>query len=288
MTIRQRYQALDIWNKIAFWGSLASIVGLVCFLGEFASDILALNLQAIPKPFRSWVGAVFALAAITMIGAAIWNPRRRRHLPSPDEQIPHDEAPSSTSSLPPDQSLPFLISRELIGHHVEREQLYALHDDIVATKRGHTVFLAGTPGAGCHALAQTVLAYAKAQGSATAVVNFRPLEASRSSDLRGYRAFVQQRCPTSVDRVGADWLELMAQIASHLAILRNAPPLAQLTLEDHHARSVAVLTRHVARRQPLVILLEHLDWAPPLWLDLLRYLGPEVSPVKVWPILLFD
>jgi hypothetical protein len=32
MTIRQRYHHLTFWNKIAFWGSIASIISLALVL----------------------------------------------------------------------------------------------------------------------------------------------------------------------------------------------------------------------------------------------------------------
>ena len=209
---------------------------------------------------------VFGVAFLVTILVAIWEHRL------PEET----EAPPDTLGLAPDQQLDFLTSHALIGHQRELQHLCTRHDQMVATRQGHCVFLLAPPGHGRHALADAVGTYARSQGSAVVATDFRRDVSLDQAGLKGYAAQVSQRCPRAQQLAGEGWLAMMARLANVLAFQPAPPALTDISLDDDPARGLAALLRLVARRQPLVLVWEYVDHADPLWSTILRYLLPEI------------
>jgi hypothetical protein len=147
---------------------------------------------------------------------------------------------------------------------------------MVVNRRGHLVFLLAPHGHGRHALAQAVITYARSQGSAVMTADFRRDVSIDQEGLKGYANPVRQKCPNALKLAGAGWLAVMARLASVLASQPASPPITDISLGDDPARGLAALLRHVARRQPLVMVWEYLDHADPLWNTILRSLIPEI------------
>ena len=176
----------------------------------------------------------------------------------------------------------FLTSRTLIGHQTERVHLCRLYDAIMVDQRGRIVVLTAQPGYGRHALAQTVVTYAQAHGSAVVDTDFRHDAASQQEGLTGYMAALAQHCPHAHQLAGDGWLTVMGKLASRLASWPAPPLLADLpSMTTPHVDwrpwcAWSHDARLVAHRTPLVMVWEYLDHAPPLWGDILRYLAPEI------------
>jgi tetratricopeptide (TPR) repeat protein len=265
------------------WYIPASIA-LLLFLNNVAGNVVAARLDSHLKDFTLWVvWIVFGVAMVVTVLTAIRDHRQRKEeLATSDDQQAYGHHPPVVSGLAPDQQMRFLTSQTLIGHQIEREHLCRLYDTIAADQRGRIVLLTARPGYGRHALAQTVVTYAQAHGSAVIVTDFRQDAASQQAGLTGHMTVLAQRCPQAHQLAGDGWLTVMGKLVGSLASLPAPPLLTDLPLEDDPAHGLAALVRLVARRQavaqrpPLLLVWEYLDQAPPLWGDILRYLAPEI------------
>jgi hypothetical protein len=239
----------------------------ILFLGGVAANLVAVEFDWLrTDALGVWVmWGVFVIAFFVVIFIATWEPRR-----------PETEALLDTPGIAPDQHLDFLTSRVLIGHQIEFQRLCTLHDQIVANQQGHLVFLLAPHGHGRHALAQAVITYTRSQGSAVMTADFRRDVSIDQEGLQGYANPVSQKCPNALKSAGEGWLAVMARLVSVLASQPASPPITDISLGDDPARGLAALLRHVARRQPLVMVWEYLDHADPLWNTILRSLIPEI------------
>jgi len=264
------------------WYIPASIA-LVLFLGGVAGNLVASEMDWIRPRYMWVVWAVFGVAMLVTVLMVIRDHRQREEeLATPDDQLVRGHHSPVVSGLAPDQQRHFLTSQTLIGHQTERVHLCRLHDAITTDQRGRIVVLTARPGYGRHALAQTVVTYAQDHGSAVIAIDFRQDAASQQEGLKGYTAVLARRCPQAYQLAGEGWLTVMGKLASRLASLPAPPFLTDLPLDDDPARSLAALVRLVARRQalayrnPLVLVWEYLDQAPPLWGEILLHLAPEI------------
>ncbi|MGQ9627608.1 MAG: TIR domain-containing protein, partial [Anaerolineae bacterium] len=197
------------------------------------------------------------------------------------------QAPETIRRLPPHIPDLFPPLQHLIGHGEERDRLCALHDTVVERGRGKVVFITSRPGYGRRALARSVARYAWARESAVLIGRFwltgrlstEQVETLWREDpqmgppLARFGEKLAQSWPQALRLAGLPWLSLLAQASQELDY---APSPAEQSLPDDPLALGPVL-RHIARQRPLVLVLENLDYAPPLWIDLLKRLTTEIT-----------
>jgi membrane protein implicated in regulation of membrane protease activity len=54
-----------------------ALIALLLFLGGVASNLVAGDLQPLVQPYRAWVWALFFVALVVAVGAAVWESRQR-------------------------------------------------------------------------------------------------------------------------------------------------------------------------------------------------------------------
>ncbi|MCG8351229.1 MAG: tetratricopeptide repeat protein [Chloroflexales bacterium] len=210
---------------------------------------------------------------------------------------PHLSQPLVDSAIDPAPplSLPDLFppADTLIGQRDSYTLLCKRYQDVVQTRRGRLAFISGPPGYGRRALAQAVGGYARQAGAVILHVRFWPtarLAPEQIDRLWDDDPLVaptivelEQRLvtawPRAVYLAGRGWVRLMAQ--AQAALGQELTPSYLRAPDEPTGLGAAV--RQLVRMQPVVVLVEDLDNAPDLWLDLLKYLTPELT--RDWPAL---
>jgi tetratricopeptide (TPR) repeat protein len=178
--------------------------------------------------------------------------------------------------------VPYLHS--LIGKEAEKQALLELYQTVAASGKGMTVVLSGKPRSGRRALTQWLHQQVYLQGGAVAATRFwdtRLLPEEQTARLYWetpvMKSFGQRLAETYTQTSTAlphqeAWLNLVAQLtqqATSGAAISPDWPDTPLTLVR--------FVRQVARRQPLLLTVEYLDWADPIWIDLLRRMADEIA-----------
>ncbi len=191
-------------------------------------------------------------------------------------QSPQTNAPR----IPPE--VPYLHT--LIGREEEKQALLETYQRVVNTGKGCTFFLLGKTGSGRRALIQWLQEQVYAEGGAIAATRFwdtRFLAAEKTAQLY-WEAPVMKKYGQHLMEAFTEineglphkeaWLNLAAQL-THQAEPCDVTPLdwpnTPLTLSR--------FVRRAARRRPLLLTVEYLDWADALWIDLLRRLADEIA-----------
>jgi len=187
---------------------------------------------------------------------------------------------SNIPVVPPE--VPYLHS--LIGKEAEKQALLELYQTVAASGKGMTVVLSGKPRSGRRALTQWLHQQVYLQGGAVAATRFwdtRLLPEEQTARLYWetpvMKSFGQRLAETYTQTSTAlphqeAWLNLVAQLtqqATSGAAISPDWPDTPLTLVR--------FVRQVARRQPLLLTVEYLDWADPIWIDLLRRMADEIA-----------
>ncbi|GEM_PF-5466995 len=66
--------AQNNWMRHQTW-LIPAIIALIAFIGGVVSNLIATDLDAIVKPYRTWVWAIFGIALITTVVVAIKDAR---------------------------------------------------------------------------------------------------------------------------------------------------------------------------------------------------------------------
>lgn len=201
-----------------------------------------------------------------------------RHLLTP----PQENAPSLPTEVP---YLHFLI-----GHEAEKQALLDLYAQVCQKRHGITVFLTGKSGSGRHALTEWLQAQVYAQGGSVAAARFwdirlLPPEKQHARlywdgpAMAEYGSYLLESFQQAKTLAGDPWLNLAAQLTPH-AVPRDVTRPGW----PDDPRTLSQFVRRAARRKPLLLTVEYLDWADSLWIDLLRCLADEIaqdSPVML-------
>jgi len=175
----------------------------------------------------------------------------------------------------------------VIGRDAEKQGLLAQYSEVKRTKSGTTVFLMGQQGSGRRALAEWMKGQAhEEQGDAVAALRFLnpgtlpPQEVARfywaGSIAQEYGPRIVRSFPqTSRTIAGGPWVNLAAQLLK-LSAQADKTDTASYDAPDD-PRALHQLVRKAARRRSLLLIVEYLDWADPLWIDLLRALADEIA-----------
>jgi len=191
----------------------------------------------------------------------------------------------------------FPPARHLIGRQTELAQLHAAFGQVVAGQTGQIIFITGNPGYGRLALARALAEQIQKQAPVI-VERFKPLDRLPSTRqpetlwrddpligpaLAAHEAQLRQYWPTAARIGGISWLAMAAQIARALG---QAPaPTSYHGVSDSPDAIKRMLRAAAKPGRGLLLLLENLDDAPSYWLDLLKYLAPEIYQPKSLPIL---
>jgi len=191
----------------------------------------------------------------------------------------------ATGGAQPPPEAPYL--HWVIGRDAEKQGLLALYSEVKRTKSGTTVFLMGQQGSGRRALAEWMKGQAhEEQGDAVAALRFlnpgalSPQEVARfywaDSIAQEYGPRIARSFPqTSRTIAGGPWVNLAAQLLK-LSAQADKTDTASYDAPDD-PRALHQLVRKAARRRSLLLIVEYLDWADPLWIDLLRALADEIA-----------
>jgi tetratricopeptide (TPR) repeat protein len=170
----------------------------------------------------------------------------------------------------------------LIGREDEKQTLLNLYERVKRTGRGATVFLMGQQGSGCHALTGWMHKQVLEQGDAAAAARFWDpdlVPAGQAKDIYWENPAMEAYGPTiaetfhatSEEIAGAPWVSLAAQMAQQMDMILDLPHWPD------DPRSLNQFVRWTARRKSLFLTLENLEWADPIWIDLLRRMVDEVA-----------
>ena len=179
----------------------------------------------------------------------------------------------------------------LIGRDTEKQ---ALLDQVAQTRAGgvgHTIFLVGPRASGRHALCDWLHTTLASEDWATVAVRFwDPHAVQEQENIRRYWDTpamdtygdrLLDRFPSlERDLASAPQLNAMAQLVQVAGV-----PLAQLDLPANPLYALNQLTRRVARRQPLIWIIEYLDWADTAWQSIIHNWAREIQGDKR-PVLL--
>jgi tetratricopeptide (TPR) repeat protein len=170
----------------------------------------------------------------------------------------------------------------LIGREAEKQALIEQYRQIKRDRRGSAVFLLGASGSGRHALTSRMQRHALDQNDAVAAARFWDpdlLPEGRARDLywdspamNAYgEALTDAFQVTSEELAGAPWVNLMSQMMEQAKMSLDLPDWPD------DPRSLNRFVRRTALRKPLLLTLEHLEWADSMWIDLMRYLVDEAA-----------
>jgi DNA-binding winged helix-turn-helix (wHTH) protein/tetratricopeptide (TPR) repeat protein len=173
-----------------------------------------------------------------------------------------------------------------VGRRSELDALAADLDDVLAG-RGRVVMLVGGPGIGKTRTAEQVAAQARARGARVLIGRCYEGEGAPAfwPWVQIVRAYAQDCDPVvlrqDLGSAGPDIAQLVPAVARRLPDL--PPPVA---LEPEQARfrlfdGVTAFLKSVARRAPLLLVLDDLHWADRASLLLLQFAAREVADVPV-------
>ncbi len=177
----------------------------------------------------------------------------------------------------PDAQLPELT--HLIGHRAELLRLLQHYDVALREGRGALVFITGQPGYGTKALGRTLVDAIRKGNGRAAVTRFWPddVEKRTRRDPRwkaGFEKYAHslENAPEYLTKAEfAPFWPLAFQVWGKSGWGENEP------LPRSPRDIPAYLRQFVTPGKPLVLLLEDFEHASPAWLELLRYLTPELA-----------
>ena len=177
----------------------------------------------------------------------------------------------------PDAQLPELA--HLIGHQAELLRLLQLYDFALREGRGSLVFVTGQPGYGTKALGRTLVDAVRKGNGRAAVTRFWPEEIEKRTrrDPRWKTAFekyassLENAPETLLKAEFAPFWPLAFQVWEKCGWGENEP------LPTSPRDIPAYLRAFATPGKPLLLLLEDFEHAGPAWLELLRYLAPELA-----------
>ena len=189
-------------------------------------------------------------------------------------------APVARASTPPVAPTHTNVGREKEGR--------ALRDGFDSAAAGHGLLLcvAGEPGIGKSTLVEGVLADIEAEGVA------RVARGRCSERLAGTEAYLPwlEALEDLVRGVGgAEMARLMkllapswyAQVAPTDASHEASPGGARAASQERVKREVTTFLQEAARTRPLVLFLDDVHWSDVSTVDLLAYLGPRLSSMRL-------
>lgn len=205
-------------------------------------------------------------------------PERPRSTPSPPTAAEADRDPSPGRHA----------FGAVVGRDDELARLEAALDD-AAAGRGEVVLVVGEPGIGKTRLAQELLARARSRGWQTAwggsveggaTPAFWPwVEVVRSLlDAEGPDVFTEALGPGA-----AELAQVVPEVKELTGGIDGSPALDPETARLRLFEAVVGLVRALARRQPLVVVLDDLQWADVASLQLLSFVGARLrdAPLAV-------
>ncbi len=174
------------------------------------------------------------------------------------------------------------IANVFVGRQREMAELRAALDDAL-TGHGRMVMLAGEPGIGKTRTAQELAALAEQRGAQ--VLWGRCYEEDGAPPywpwVQPLRAYIQQ---AGAEQLTAEMGTGAAVIAENVAEIRGKLPCLEIppALEPEAARfrlfdSITTFLKNVAERQPLMLVLDDLQWADRSSLLLLEFLAREIG-----------
>ena len=191
-------------------------------------------------------------------------------------QSPQTNAPP----IPPE--VPYLHT--LIGREEEKQALLETYQRVVNTGKGRTFFLLGKTGSGRRALIQWLQEQVYAEGGAIAATRFwdaRLLAAEKTAQIYWEAPAMKkygQHLMEAFTEINEGlphkeaWLNLAAQLT------QQAEPCDVTPLDWPNTPSTLNrFVRRAARRRPLLLTVEYLDWADKPWIDLLKQLADEIA-----------
>ncbi len=191
------------------------------------------------------------------------------------------------AAVPPAASLFDLMARgRLIDREPELGELKAALEAMLSA-RGQVVLIAGEPGIGKTRLADELLVYARLRGCLALTGRCYEQEVSIpylpvAEVLMGaVRALPDDRLGEALGPHAPEIVKLVPELATRIAALEPSPPLEPNQERLRLFESVRAFLITLARRQPLVVMLDDLHWAEGGTLQLLRHVARGLRAERV-------
>jgi len=273
------------------------VTGRPVFLGDDAVSVISQHLST-PPVSPSWHNsevspAVDALIMHLLSKAPEERPSSAGEVRQRLEHILTAPAASFSKSGSSELRAPTLapgLNLLTFGHFVGREhEMAVLRASVEAclSGQGSLVTIAGEPGIGKSRVAEEIGVYARLRGLQVLVGRGYEGEGSPSfwPWIQALRSYVHERDPqTLLSEMGpgaADIAQMVSEVRELLPDLPPPPPLEPDQARFRLFDSVTTFLMNAGRAQPLIIVLDDLQWADKPSLLLLQFLSRELRSGRV-------
>ncbi len=187
-------------------------------------------------------------------------------------------ASAIAAALPAVSLFDLMVRGRLIDREPELGELKASLESMLSG-RGQVVFIAGEPGIGKTRLAEELLVYARLRGCLAltgrcyeqeVAIPYLPVAEVLQAAVR---SLADERLEEALGPHAPEIVKLVPELASRVASLEPSPPLEPNQERLRLYESARSFLTTLARRQPLVVLIDDLHWADAGTLQLLRHVA---------------
>ncbi|HEV8339208.1 MAG TPA: protein kinase, partial [bacterium] len=190
----------------------------------------------------------------------------------------HEEGTAIAAAPPATSLFDLMVRGRLIDREPELGELKSTLESMLSA-RGQVVLIAGEPGIGKTRLAEELLVYARLRGCLAltgrcyeqeVAIPYLPIAEVLQAAVR---SLADEQLEETLGPHAPEVVKLAPELARRIARLEPSPPLEPNQERLRLYESVRAFLTTLARRQPLVVLLDDLHWADGGTLQLLRHVA---------------